>query len=214
MWSRDSQLWNILGALGIVLGVVAAVTDPAYLGLSPVVLHWVQILSLCLTALFKFSNSPAPGKNDDSKITLPYTGGVVIILAGTLAFGSVGCTRKHVAVQADQVVYALLSAAQDTEMVLHKTLKADGTPIIGDADHRAFNAKLAVALRSGKAFNLVLRDWPAGTPAPAALVTTAIEVSVGVRDLLALFPDSPPMAKLRDNLQSVLAVVQPYTKGA
>ena len=61
--TRDNQIWNILGLVGIVLGiVVATITEPAAYGVSPTVMRWLGLSSVVLTALLKFANSHLPGE--------------------------------------------------------------------------------------------------------------------------------------------------------
>jgi hypothetical protein len=72
MFTRDSQLWNVLMGVGAVVSVVAiTMTDPADYGLSPVVLKWIQLVGVAFTAAGKLGTSPLPHTDEGHrKITV------------------------------------------------------------------------------------------------------------------------------------------------
>jgi hypothetical protein len=65
MFTRDSQLWNILLAIG---GSVSAwalgISDPTEWGLTLVQLKWIQAGATILVGLGKLGNSPLQSKSE------------------------------------------------------------------------------------------------------------------------------------------------------
>ena len=131
---------------------------------------------------------------------------IFLVLALAAVVGTTAGCADHRAplTTVDQGILQVLGLAQDSEMVAHQQ------GLIDDAAHRAFNVKLAVALRAGKAFNAAVRDWPADTPQPATILALAQTITQGVSDLLVLAPQASGLATLRGYLNAALGYLHPY----
>ncbi len=119
--------------------------------------------------------------------------GVVIGLLLMLAFLQ-GCaltsTQKHQAVIAATAIHDGLAAVQDGEQVLFEAGK------ISPEQHRAFNAKLVVALKAGLAFDHAIEAWPNGGPTPPELPVLVKSISALLDEIAAIFPDSDAKAAI------------------
>lgn len=102
-----------------------------------------------------------------------------------LAAGCAAHTARHDATVASGVVYQALGALQDVEATLHQTGQ------ISDTDHRAFARQLVTALEAGQRFNTLVRDWPPGAPAPAALRATTDDLTRLTESTFRLLPLGP-----------------------
>lgn len=72
MFTRDSQLWNVLMTVGGIVSVVSiTITNPAEYGLSPVMLKWIQLAGVAFTAAGKFGTSPLPHTEEGSRKITP-----------------------------------------------------------------------------------------------------------------------------------------------
>jgi hypothetical protein len=71
MLTRDSQLWNVLFAIGLAMAtVLIAENDPTSYGLSPVQFRWLQLVAVGLVAAGKLGTSPLPHSEEGgAKIT-------------------------------------------------------------------------------------------------------------------------------------------------
>lgn len=206
MWTRDSQVWNVLGIVGVLLAVFCAtVTVPADYGLSPIVMRWLGLISTLLAATMKLANSYLPGRQQVEglgKVDVTKLAPVVLLLLTLPFLGA--CAKKKAVVTLDLGIYTTLAGVQDAEMLLHTS------GIINDAGHHKFSTALVPALKAGKNFNAIVRDWPAGTPTPIELATVAADLKVALDDLLAALPQTDQVIKVRLSIQAVAAIVVPF----
>jgi hypothetical protein len=217
MWSRDHQIWNILGFIGIVLGVVtvAVSPDPEAYNLTPVIVRWLGLLSTVLTAALKFANSPAPGKDDAAKVDLTKTNIMLVFVVFVLGFTAYGCGAarqkpRHVATSAEAALKVAIKSFGAAEKQLYEsaTIK-ELTPAV----HRNINKKLVEIDDAGIALTNVLLTWPEGQPAPKELVTIVDNVKSLVKEVTDLFPESGAKSKLLGYLSDaqgwLLAILVP-----
>jgi hypothetical protein len=63
-FARDSALWSLLFAVGMVwVTVTGLIDDPNNFGIGPIAWHWIQLVAAVLTALAgKFGLSPLEKK--------------------------------------------------------------------------------------------------------------------------------------------------------
>lgn len=132
-----------------------------------------------------------------SLVALPLVAMVAFTLI-TLACASL----RHNAVTASGAVYSALAAVQDTEATLHTGGQ------VTDAQHKAFAAKMGVALEAGQAFNAAVASWPKGGPMPPTLKQTADSVFTAANAALQVLPLGPAKDAL---VARVLAVAQAVT---
>jgi hypothetical protein len=70
--TRDSKLWPILQVGALAIATLAAVTNPAELGISPVAMRWISLVNVLIgTVGGKFGNSNLKGENDHKRAKRP-----------------------------------------------------------------------------------------------------------------------------------------------
>lgn len=177
--TRDNQVWNILGLVGIVLGVlVATITDPAAYGISPVVMRWLGLASVLLAALLKFANSQLPGENDAKKIDVSKIAPSVVALA--LVLPLTGCHKNLVFESPTAKV------AYTCEQILKPIGALQDSVIQTEAKGSLPTKDAILAMHALRIIEKVLVDVPKGWK--TAAVTAAWNTGVAV---LALPKDMP-----------------------
>ncbi len=110
---------------------------------------------------------------------------VALLVPILLLAGACASAPRHQATVASGTVYAALAAVQDTEATLHTGGQ------ITDAQHKAFAAKMVVALESGRAFNAAVSAWPHGTEVPVTLKAKVDAVFTSANAAAAVLPLGP-----------------------
>lgn len=197
--TRDSAVLKVLSISAIVLAVVAAVTDPASLGIKPVVFSWIKLISTIVGTISGWaSTSWLPGK-DDAGTVKPPSGVITLLLVAAIgaAAGSVsacGATvngnLRHQAVVGNTAIYETLASIQDSADGL---LKSGAITL---EQRRAIGVHLLPALKSGRDLVHITQAWKPGTPAPLEFMALAKNVQALIVDVTATMPDSAQTALL------------------
>jgi len=132
--------------------------------------------------------------------------GVALIVALALVSTAATCrqTPRHDTVVSLNLVVAGLGGVQDTERALHAAGK------IGDEAHKAFSAKLLVALQLTDDAVIVVQAWRPGQPVPVQLASAIGAIRPALRDALALVASDALMQKVLavyDAIAGVLALM-------
>jgi hypothetical protein len=69
MFTRDSNVWNVLFTIGGAAAAGLALGNPTEYGLSPVAFKWLQLVATVFVAAGKLGNSPLKHSDDGDKVT-------------------------------------------------------------------------------------------------------------------------------------------------
>jgi hypothetical protein len=69
MFTRDSNLWNVLFVIGLTMAGGLIVGTPEDYGMSAVTFRWTQLLATGFVAAGKLGNSPLKHSDDGDKVT-------------------------------------------------------------------------------------------------------------------------------------------------
>ncbi|HXG71342.1 MAG TPA: hypothetical protein VNJ04_12120 [Gemmatimonadaceae bacterium] len=136
----------------------------------------------------------------------------VLLVVG---LGASGCAAKarHVGVQGSVGLHASIAAIDDTEWTLYRA------GAITAADHAKLNPKILALLRAGKQANAAVKAWPPGTPAPAELMSTVMQLGVVAESIADALPDGPAKTRLQERIAAakaaaaVLVTLAPLVNG-
>jgi hypothetical protein len=111
----------------------------------------------------------------------------------------VGCGGvRHVATVSVVSSHAVLMATQATSdaAVCGKPTAAPAPACLTTEQRKAVAAKLSPAFGLDESLATAVRDWPAGTPQPAAIADYLAKISALVTDVVNALPDGALKSKL------------------
>lgn len=125
---------------------------------------------------------------------------VSLLGAGAMTSGC-AANQYHAIVVADQALSQAIFALQDSEIAAHNA------HLIPDAKHVEYKATIRRLLIAGDDLTIALQHWQPGTPAPANVAQSALDVAKLLTDAKGIVPAADPfLAKI----QALLDLLQKF----